>query len=97
MEIAPLDLTALAGTVLGMMVVLIPVFGFTLRFALKPIVETYSRAKSPQLAEVHQLHARVALLEQQIAELRSAGLEVPVSSPMQDLVLPGVTPVRAGV
>ena len=91
MNFAPIDLTDLVGTTLGLMVALVPVIGFTLRFSLKPLIETYARAKSPQLAEVHSLTARVELLERQLAQLRAGAAiaELPVGAPMTDVALSG--------
>ena len=39
MQIAPIDLTALVATILGISIVLVPVIGLTARFALAPTVE----------------------------------------------------------
>jgi hypothetical protein len=102
MQFRPVDLSELVGTILGLSVALVPVIGFTLRFALKPLVEAYARARSPQYAEVHQLTARVELLERQLAELRAGSFsssltEVPLSTPMPELPLPGRTSIRGGV
>ena len=38
MEIQPVDLTALIPATLVVLIVLVPVIGFTVRFAIKPIV-----------------------------------------------------------
>lgn len=43
MQVLPVDLVALVGTILGISIVLIPVIGVTARFALKPTAEALSR------------------------------------------------------
>ncbi len=57
--------------VLGSLMVLIPVAGFTARFAFKPIVESMARlrelqASSPTGGDVRQLEQRVAAIEHQL-------------------------------
>lgn len=71
MEILPVDLTAVLGVTLGMMTVLIPIAGFTLRFALKPVVEAIALARSRGTSreEISLLEKRIALLEREL-ELR---------------------------
>lgn len=72
----PIDWVGLAGVVMGTLIILIPVAGLTLRFAIKPIVETLGAARqSPQLEErLSALESRFALMESQMdgteAELR---------------------------
>jgi len=65
----PVDWVALAGVIMGTLIVLIPVAGLTARFALKPIVEAVARMRQTQGAADHLalLEQRVALLEQQHA------------------------------
>ncbi|MGI9626591.1 MAG: hypothetical protein ACR2QM_07135, partial [Longimicrobiales bacterium] len=43
MQLLPVDLTALAAIILGTSVVLIPVAGLTLRYALQPVVSAFGR------------------------------------------------------
>ena len=56
----------------GLMCVLIPIAGFTARFAMKPIVESMARLKEVQAAaggggaDVRALEQRVATLENQL-------------------------------
>jgi len=56
--------------VLGSLMVLIPVAGFTARFAFKPIVESMARLKelqaNPGGGDARQLEQRVARIEQQL-------------------------------
>ena len=61
MEIQPVDLTALVPAVLGVLIVLVPVMGWTARFAIKPIVEALARARETGAPgrEVELLAARV--------------------------------------
>lgn len=71
MQILPVDLTALAGVILGTSIVLVPVIGLTARFALKPTVEALSRFfENKGLGDsVHILERRMALMEQQIEQM----------------------------
>jgi hypothetical protein len=66
-------LIPLVAVTLGIMTVLIPIAGFTARFALKPIVEAMARMKEIQAGstgrELSVLEQRVALLEQQHSAL----------------------------
>lgn len=69
----PVDWVALAGVIMGTLIILIPVAGLTARFALKPIVEAVARMRQTQGAADHMalLEQRVALLEQQHANTES--------------------------
>ena len=71
MQILPVDLTALVGTILGISIVLIPVAGLTLRFALKPAVETLTRFFDHQGLQdsVRVLERRIDFQEHQIESL----------------------------
>ena len=66
-------LIPLVAIVLGTMTILIPIAGFTARFALKPIVEAIARMKEIQAGstgrELSVLEQRVSLLEQQYQSL----------------------------
>jgi hypothetical protein len=82
MQFQPIDLAELIAVPMGLLVVLIPVTGLTIRYALRPIVEIWAKARGPSneaRQELHALSARVAQLEQQLAAAR----------------LPAVTPVQA--
>lgn len=61
------DLVGLIAVVMGSLIILIPVAGLTARFALKPLIEHFSRARSNALDadRMEALEARIALLEQQ--------------------------------
>lgn len=83
MEIQPVNLTELMGLVLGMMVVLIPIMGATVRFAAKPLVEALlqSGLLSPRTtsdSELGRLSRRVLELEQELAR-RKVELPAPVT------------------
>jgi hypothetical protein len=71
--ILPIDPTALLGVFMGTMIILIPVAGLTLRFALKPIAEAMAKIKEAQGAgkEVAVMQQRIDLLEQQLAGMES--------------------------
>ncbi|MGQ0562266.1 MAG: hypothetical protein ACT443_10365 [Gemmatimonadota bacterium] len=68
-------LIPLVAVVMGTLMFLIPIAGFTARFALKPIVEALARYREVQGGatgrELNVLEQRVALLEQQYQSLES--------------------------
>ena len=68
MQVLPVDLTAITAIVMGMLVVLIPIAGLTLRFAIKPITESMARLRESGMEreKVELLERRMALLEQEI-------------------------------
>ena len=68
MQVLPVDLTAIVAVVMGMLVVLIPVAGVTLRYAIKPITESLARLRESGMEreKVQILERRVALLEQEV-------------------------------
>jgi hypothetical protein len=68
MEVMPVDVVAILGMVLGTAIVMVPLLGFTARFALKPLVESLGRRKLSKESEesVRILERRMALLEQQM-------------------------------
>ena len=66
MEIQPIDVNALVGEIFGIALLMIPVLGFTLRWAIKPVIEAYARAfpSSAKLElELERLTRRVQELE----------------------------------
>ena len=67
----PASLVPLVGTVLGILVVLIPVTGLTLRFALKPVAETMLKLRESKARDetVELLERRVAMLEEHLNSL----------------------------
>ena len=68
MQVMPIDVTAITAIVMGMMVVLIPIAGVTLRFAIKPITESMARLRESGMErdKVELLERRMALLEQEL-------------------------------
>jgi hypothetical protein len=74
----PEVLIPLVAVTLGCLMFLIPIAGFTARFALKPIVETLAKYREMQQSsgnserEMHVLEQRVALLEQQYQTLENS-------------------------
>ena len=74
MEILPVNLTDIVAIVMGMSVVLIPVAGLTVRFALKPLVESLAKVNEVRGVEetVAITERRVALLEQQLEAMESS-------------------------
>jgi len=83
MEVLPINLTEVLGVILGVSTVLIPIAGFTLRFALRPFAEALIQARSRGSSrdEIAVLEKRIALLEREL-ELRKlpAPHEAPVAS-----------------
>ena len=67
----PMSFVPLVATVLGILVVLIPVTGLTLRFALKPVAETMLKLRESKARDetVDLLERRVALLEEHLNSL----------------------------
>jgi hypothetical protein len=73
MQVLPIDITAVIGTVMALSVVVIPVIGITARFALKPTVEALSQFLEGRGQEesTRIMERRIALLEQQVDVLES--------------------------
>lgn len=74
MQIMPIDLTAVIAVVMGISTVLIPVVGFTARFALKPLVEALSGFVDRRRVEenVQLLERRMDLVQQQMETLHDS-------------------------
>jgi hypothetical protein len=71
MEFEHVDVTAIVGILAGTSVVGLPVLGLTLRFALKPLLDSYARAFPSALrsqAEFDRLERRVKELEETLAQ-----------------------------
>jgi hypothetical protein len=66
--VEPIDFTALVAVLLGMMVILIPVAGLTVRFALKPIAESIARMRESSTGreQLALIERRMALVEQEV-------------------------------
>jgi hypothetical protein len=74
MEIQPVDLTALIPAVLAVCIPLVAVIGFTVRFAIKPIVEVLGRSReaSSPSRDVELLAVRVRELEEEVIRLKNS-------------------------
>lgn len=92
MEIQPVDLTALILGSLGILIVLIPVFGLTVRFAVRPVVEALGRMRegSAPTREMEALSARVRELEEEVLRLKN------VADPYRTSLPSGTEPLRSG-
>lgn len=56
---------------LAMLIILVPVTGLTLRFSLRPVVESIARLLEARAAQnTELLERRVALLEQELGQVR---------------------------
>jgi hypothetical protein len=68
MPVEPINLTAITAVVMGLLVVLIPIAGVTLRFAIKPITESVARLRESgvEREKIDLLERRMALLEQEL-------------------------------
>jgi hypothetical protein len=58
--------------VIALLIVLIPVAGITLRFALKPVMESIARLMEARVGgqNAELLERRIALLEQELSQVR---------------------------
>jgi len=74
MNFYPIDLTTVIIAGMGLLIVLIPVFGLTVRFALKPTVEALMRARSEVSGQDQAalLERRLNLLETQLEQTSEA-------------------------
>lgn len=68
MDMFPIDLTAIVAIIMGSLMVLIPVTGLTLRFALKPLIDSMGgMAQARDTDRILEMsERRIALLEQQL-------------------------------
>jgi len=92
MEFQPVDLKDLIGISFGMLVVLIPVIGLTIRFGAKPPVDALLSAgvigspqaraalDGPTRREVDLIAHRILELEQEVARLKGGSGLQPVAS-----------------
>ena len=72
MEVLPIDVVGLVAVIMGTSIVLIPVAGLTLRYALKPVVSVLDRyLRGQEKAEATRLaERRLALLEEQLDDVQ---------------------------
>lgn len=73
MQVLPVDVTELVKITLAMLIPLIAVLGFTVRFAAKPLVDALGRLRDngASTREIEALSRRVLELEQEVLHLRS--------------------------
>ena len=73
MQVLPVDLIALVGTILGISIVLIPVIGLTARFAFKPVVEALAKVFEGRDTNeaMRMLERRVELQDHELAALHA--------------------------
>lgn len=73
MPVLPIDVTAVVSVFMGTLIVLIPVAGVTIRFALKPIAEAVARVRESQGAgeRMEIMQQRLELMEQQLSAMES--------------------------
>jgi len=69
----PVDLTQLVAASLALMIPLVAVLGFTVRFAAKPLVDALARLREngAPARELEVLSRRVLELEQEVLRLRA--------------------------
>ena len=67
----PVNPQAFLAILLGGLTLLIPVAGLTARFALKPLIEAWARARNPGLDQNYALAARVQQMEHRLLEIES--------------------------
>ena len=67
----PEVLIPLFGIFMGSLVVLIPIVGLTVRFAIKPLLDSWARTRQSPLVADHMkvLEKRISFLEQQVEGL----------------------------
>jgi hypothetical protein len=76
MDVTPLDPRELWAMIMATLVVLIPLVGFTVRFATRPIAAAKLREDSQDRQVTEMLERRVALLEQELQSLDGAREEL---------------------
>jgi len=81
----PIDLTAIIAIFMGSLMVLIPIAGFTARFAMRPIVESLARLRESgaKTEALDMLERRMALLEQEVQNV--AGIRDDVARLVEEL------------
>jgi hypothetical protein len=74
----PVDYTAIIAIIMGSLMFLIPIAGFTARFAMKPIVESLAKLRdsSAKAEAIELVERRLALLEQEVQSVSNIKDEV---------------------
>jgi hypothetical protein len=72
------DLTAIVAIIMGSLMLLIPIAGFTARFAMKPIVESIAKLRDSagKADAIALVERRLALLEQEVQSVANIKDEV---------------------
>lgn len=101
----PQNLGAMAGILailLTGIIILVPVFGLTLRFALRPAIEAWTKLRSESAAPQHTelLSRQISLLEtelqqvqqtlQHLVEIQDFQRQLSSERPIEKLVKPGI-------
>jgi hypothetical protein len=75
---SPGDIMGLASILLGSLMLLIPIAGFTARFAMKPIVESLAKLRDSgaKVEAIELVERRLALLEQEVQSVANIKDEV---------------------
>lgn len=68
MQVLPVDITGLVAVIMGTLMFLIPIAGFTLRYAIKPVAEAMARLRegTNDREALALLERRMSLLEQEV-------------------------------
>jgi hypothetical protein len=90
------QLTGLAGVVMGGMVVLVPLMIIGTRFALKPLVEAWAKARQVEGPQAQLQDRRISLLEAEVQQLRGevqrlsegADFQRQLAAPAADAAIP---------
>ena len=71
MDTLPVDLNQLVASIMGMLLVLIPVLGLAVRFAAKPLVEALvaTRGEGARSTDLDALKMRIEALEHEVKAL----------------------------
>jgi hypothetical protein len=74
----PVDYTGIIAVIMGSLMFLIPIAGFTARFAMKPIVESIARMRESgvKTEALELVERRLALLEQEVQSVSNIRDEV---------------------
>jgi hypothetical protein len=82
-EMLPVDLIELVSTIMGCLIVLIPVLGLMLRFAARPLVDALvaSRGEGARPADIDALKMRVEALEHEARTLAESPVQRQLGAP----------------
>lgn len=99
MDMRPVDFAELIGVSGGILIVLVPIIGATIKFAAKPLVDSLIAAgvigpKKGGEEDLARLSRRVLELEQEVQSMKRMSLP-PVSSVESELLPSGSSRVRS--